>query len=319
VSCQADRVLACDGGACATQQLEPAIEAPTWVAVGGDYVYWDKAGASVQRARYDAGNNRAQIGTGGTIVMLALDAAHVYWNDWQSFTIYGATLDGSQQGVVVSMPTGHMYNGSLLVHDGMLYFTSNDPPAVWRTLADGSGTPQKIAAPDMPSSYTLSAGDLAIDDTYLYWADPSADANSVFNIRRVKITSIGTPGAVEVFAPGLDAPPDQLAIDATNLYWRSSWGRVIGQPKAGGAAKPYIPAGSDTPNALVVDGNHIYWASDSGAIVAVNKAGGFTQTLATLAPHPAAMAVDCGALYVAVQNDADGGQPGGIFRVGKLP
>jgi hypothetical protein len=70
----------------------------------------------------------------------------------------------------------------------------------------------------------------------------------------------------------------------------------------------------------IVDGSHVYWAGVSGTIFAVDKDGGSANPIATLAAHPADLAVDCGALYVAIAQDApDGGLPGGIFKVAKLP
>jgi len=121
---------------------------------------------------------------------------------------------------------------------------------LWRVSFEGPATPVQIV------SGLSNPGGIAIDGSYVYWADREGNG----------IGRAGLDGFArnDTFITGLDSPCE-VAVDDDFVYW-IDW-RGIGRARHDGSEveEPFIataPGGCG----LAVDAGHLYWAAGEGRI-----------------------------------------------------
>ena len=96
-----------------------------------------------------------------------------------------------------------------------------DSDAMYCAIAGGSGLYRLTTAGDSTVTATLLASDIlgpmALDDTYVYWADDL----SVGTIQRVPKAG----GATEIVAR--DPNPTAITVDAKAIYWADAQGNIM--------------------------------------------------------------------------------------------
>jgi len=174
------------------------------------------------------------------------------------------------------------------------FFTSSEE------LTDDANTgpvqePARIASSDLegnninPSLVPTHAKGIAVDDTYIYWANPGQST-----IGRARLDGSQPPESSFIATgPGR---PQYVAVDAGYLYWTNAAdgetpaqfpkteGGTIGRAQLNGEAaagdvKPgFITEDSVTgeglsaPQGIAVDGEHIYWANPQAGDKSIGRA-----------------------------------------------
>ena len=162
----------------------------------------------------------------------------------------------------------------------------------------GSDCPQQVTR---LASGMHNPGPLAVDATYLYWADQSGPAASIERIAKAG----GTPEVVT--SDDLDASADSygvagLAVDSDGIYWSTYASSGGAEPTSLLFAYRFADHGTSVitnttliSDLVVADGT-LYYSNPSG-LWRVSTAGGWPQPMATL---PAGrLAVDAWHVFVA--------------------
>jgi hypothetical protein len=256
----------------------------------GASVYWTNAGATIGRANGDGtGVNQAFIGAQGC--GLAVDAAHVYWTNFDLGTIGRANRDGSgvdQNFIAVVNPScglavdgAHIYFGKLDAAE------SGNSGSIGRANLDGTGVNQNfITLTDVPVA-------VAVDPAHVYWANDG-------NAAAIGRANIDGSAADQNFIPV--RLPSGVAVDGAHIYWTSISEGAIGRANLDGTGvnQSFIDAGF-FPNAVAVDSAHIYWTNlnpifqepADDAIGRANLDGtGRNPSLITGAADPVGLAID---------------------------
>jgi hypothetical protein len=147
---------------------------------------------------------------------------------------------------------------------------------------------------------------LAVDESFLYWADSSGGT-----IGRAS-TAGGAPATI---ASG-QAKPLHIAVDANTLYWVNQLGAaVMEMPKAGGS--PSLLAAAAEPSALAIDAMSVYWANGTDqSVMSIPKSGGLPKVLGIVPGTPSTLVVDADYVYVASLPSA--GPASVLSRIPKL-
>lgn len=97
--------------------------------------------------------------------------------------------------------------------------------------------------------------------------------------------------------------PQQITLDASNVYWTTSDGNVMKVAISGGGNPVTLASGQSNPFGIAVDATRVYWANKiaQGQIQSVAIGGGTVQTLAgppnTPQSNPEKIVVGNGILY----------------------
>src|SRR5262249_1768801 len=134
---------------------------------------------------------------------------------------------------------------------------------------------------------------------------------------------IGNAAAAEVLAPAIDLEdktPEQLTLDADNVYWWTEYGSVASMAKAGSTnVTTYLEMGSGPPpRSIAVDETFVYWLQEGNSVYyALKGQGPTTPMLAgpTVNGYPSfvAIAVDCSAVFWTAIPGADPNHDGGTI------
>jgi sugar lactone lactonase YvrE len=165
-----------------------------------------------------------------------------------------------------------------------------DLPAIGRADLDIGGEVSNVDT-GFISTPPDSATDVAVDDSYIYWADPQHD--------RIGRAEIGGGNPDPSFIVAADNPQG-VAVDSAHIYWTNAADGAVGNGKIGRADLPTSPGGSisnvnqncisgaSDPIGIDVgkgaDSGHLYWANSeageqnissghSGAIARADIAG----------------------------------------------
>jgi virginiamycin B lyase len=125
-------------------------------------------------------------------------------------------------------------------------------PAIARATLEGEGKDIGFLL--------ASAKGVAVDDTYIYWADPKAGT-----IGRATLD-----GETEVDPSFIEGPvkPQWVAVDSEYVYWTDAvdgqdGNGTIGRAKLDGSeVEPSFITGAHNPQGIAVNATHIYWAND---------------------------------------------------------
>jgi hypothetical protein len=173
--------------------------------------------------------------------------AAIYWGGQSP--IGAANLDGSNPNSKYFRfhhPTGPVHD--VAVSDSHLYW--GEWFGIWRVNFEGPATPVQIV-PGLNSP-----GGIAIDGSYLYWANYGGNG--------VARAALDGSGRNDNFITGLDKPCE-VAVDGNYVYW-IGW-RGIGRARLDGSEveEPFIPTAPGGCG-LAVDAGYVYWAAAEGDI-----------------------------------------------------
>jgi hypothetical protein len=151
--------------------------APLGMAVDGAHVYWANCGspscpgATIGRANLDGTGVNQSFVTGQSVTGVAVDAAYIYWSDFQGGTIGRANIDGS--GANNNFITGAIKPGGVAVDGTHIYWVNwneGGGTTIGRANLDGSGVNQ--------SFITGASGPcgVAVDSAHIYWGNLSINA-----------------------------------------------------------------------------------------------------------------------------------------------
>jgi virginiamycin B lyase len=213
---------------------------PGGMAVDGGHIYWAN-GTSIGRANLDgSGANPSFIATGGTVADIATDGTFVWWTDASRY-VGRANIDGSGTADPHCIDAGASSTpAGIAVASGTIYLA--EPSQIAHVAAGCNGTPTTLAtiSPTLslppfgltvangyvyfpaggaidrvltsggpPQAYVTGLGfptGVAIDATYLYWAD-----NSAQEIGRAPLSNPSNP---QLSFISDSAGPLGIAVDA---------------------------------------------------------------------------------------------------------
>jgi hypothetical protein len=161
----------------------------------------------------------------------------------QPAAFMGASADGSK---------AFFTSSEKLTNDAT---TGQEPeaPAIARATLEGEGKDLGFLL--------ASAKGVAVDGTYIYWADPKAGT-----IGRATLD-----GTTEVDPSFIEGPvkPQWVAVDSEYVYWTDAVDGQDGNGQIGRAKKvdgsevdPSFITGAHNPQGIAVNATHIYWAND---------------------------------------------------------
>jgi hypothetical protein len=89
---------------------------------------------------------------------------------------------------------------------------------------------------------------------------------------------------------------NELALDATTVFYADKGGGTIGRVAKTGGATTTLASGETSVAGLAVDADHVYWSTAAGSIKRVPKAGGVVQVVST-GKQPGPVAVDGASVF----------------------
>lgn len=223
-------------GTTATSFLYTGLAGAQAMASDGTYLYWSTPNV-IWRAPLAGGAAPEQFLTGQfNAQAIAIDAPNglIYWADAVTQSI-GRTLLLPGQPVVnnVIHPLGGAPNGLAVDEkNGYLYWAMDGNATIGR--AKVVGTPSIVVTNGYLSGLEGAQG-VAVDGTYLYWA------NGVSGIGRAPLDGSSPPNGAFVplaavgphTSTGSDRPT-AMAVDAGYIYWANHRDYAIGQAPIGG-------------------------------------------------------------------------------------
>ena len=238
---------------------------------------------------------------GGAAYTLQIDSTSAYVlltsNDTSdSTTILQVPLTG---GVPVTLASDPQYGVNIAVSAAAVYWVDPSGPPSDASFSTG----QVMSVPLGGGATTTVAGDqggpngVAVDSSGVYWID----ANQCVG----QPSCSGLTGAVLTLPPGGTTPvvlatvltsPDTLALDATNVYWGTTDGRVMKVLKSGGTSTTLAFYRASVQN-LVVDASNVYWTTGTGDIMETPIVGGSSTALVAVRTRIMGVAVDSTSLY----------------------
>jgi hypothetical protein len=171
----------------------------------------------------------------------------------------------------------------------------------WNNDGDGNilRAPKDGGPPVVLATVTVPPGGLAVDSTYVYFADQDASAISRVQQDGGGLMLLGT-------TPDAGRFPPRLAVDAVNIYWSGvTNGSIMQLPKDGGAFFE-LASGYTTPSGIATDGTYVYFGvpTTDGGVFKVPVGGTTVTPLATQQNRPGALAVS--GPFVVWANAGDG-------------
>jgi hypothetical protein len=189
----------------------------TWIAVDEGHVYWTESNWTQQGGMYQV--FRAPLGGGANEMIGAIPCESppvegaVAIDDDALYFVGACDIAANTRilrvpksgGVVATVAPAKGAVGGIAIDATSVYWTSTDPisfaASVLRADKNGESAPTVLA-----SSTGYSTG-IALNDTYVYWAD---DGTSTLS----RVPKAG--GMVEILAP---ANSQAVAVDASGVYW----------------------------------------------------------------------------------------------------
>jgi hypothetical protein len=265
------------------------------VAVVGEWVVWSTGnGVTLRIAALDAEADEvlAPVPGNNFATRIAADDTHVYVLDYGGPTVKRASVPDGAIDLVSQVAGGAANFGSIAVNDEHVYFAMRMSGGIWRAAKDLSDADAAQAV-----APAVTPGDVALDDTHVYWTDVEAA-----QVRRMAFAEVGVAAEGEPVVDAADLTA--LAVDGERIYYADN-DVILSADKAGtnrGIAT--VATGQDWVWDMVVDDTHVYWTdANVGAIARAPKdaSGDAVQLAPALAPW--GLDVGCDAVYWANNGD----------------
>lgn len=241
------------------------------------HLYWTTLGFSFSGTVMMAGlngTNPEQIAGGAGLQAegVAVDSAHLYWDNAVSGTVVEANLDGTNPQQIVSGQTpveiaidsanGHLYwanSGTGVFGDGSSIMEAN---------LDGTGA-HSIA------SFTGGQG-VAVSGTHLYWTQGYDPYNSSQPYGVIEANLDGT--GAHVIAPNLQV--FQLAADSTHVYWTGHDSNGVGTVTMANldGTGPQTVGTGNIISGVAVSSSNLYWTDINEGTVTMAGLNGSNPT-----------------------------------------
>jgi hypothetical protein len=271
----------------------------SFVAADEDHVYFNDWGGPVWRTRHDGSNRTLLAET--TSFYLAVDASHVYWSTQTE--IFRVPKVGGSAAIVTALdPKPETFAVSLALDDSHVYASTHENQSVVRA-------PKAGGAYEVMARTTTTTSGVAVGDRAVYFGDYTSNGGGT--VQGLDLTSAATSVVFPSGAAMLLTAGDDLWFThpGGNFELQFALARV---PLDGTRATGYrAPSHS---NFLASDESHVYWFRN-GVLGRVDRSRWRDEAFAKL-PSGEPMGLATSRQWVFV---ADGSQPGGIFRVPKLP
>jgi virginiamycin B lyase len=261
-----------------------------FAAQAGAFVYWSDEGGGIGRANLDG------TGVNNTFITatemgadqafgIAVDAQHIYWDDFGNNTIGRANLDGS--GVndgFITLTAGTGPEG-VAVDGQHIYWGDSKAETIGRANLDGSGVNESFIT--LTSNSTPVA--IAVDAQHIYWANFASDTIGRANLD-------GSDVNESFITDSQSARPSGVAVDGQHVYWSGSMpADTISRANLDGTGIQNIALNQIDPTGVAVDGQHVYWGNLEGGTIGRENLAGPTipsSSFITGAGGPTGVAVD---------------------------
>lgn len=278
------------------------------IAVDANFVYWGTDGSAVAKKAIDNSGSVTPLAQSQYAYTLALASNKIYWaNDWEQDQLRYCPLPGCAGGYQ-GLNTGLLGIQKVYYAPSVqrLFWIRTDyntgGTSVLRSYDLGSGSIQTVK-----DSGTILSG-LAVDGSYVYWADKTAAKISKMPAAGGTVTDLMTNGA---YANNVVV----AAVDAQHYFWgtyrasNSDPGRplyALSLPSGIGAGTPtMIGSGGQDVAFVVSDGKNVYWdetkaggiATDTIYVCPVTGCSGSPGIAASGQTGAWPLAVDSQALY----------------------
>lgn len=219
------------------------------------------------------------LATGTNPWALAVSPTHLYWTNLAGGSVSGVALNGGLPVTItsVSSPNGIALNGTTL-------FVTSDANRIGSVPSSGGSFGAIITG--------ISAAGIATDGTHLFWG-----AQSAGTIHRALLNG-SSPSTIQTG----ENWPNQLASDATHLYWINS-GNIPGtgalrrRSHSTGAVES-LWTGVNGGYGVAVSSTHVYWTHYAdGTVSRMPKTGGAAEVMVSNEPEVQGVAVDAISLY----------------------
>jgi Ca2+-binding RTX toxin-like protein len=239
------------------------------------YIYWTGLDTTttftdaVGRANLDGTDIRTDLITdpdiGSPVYGLAADGNHIYWthNPFVSGSIGGANFDGSGANDNLIAPAGKPLIPAVAADGTHLYWVEGggfDRPKIVRADVDSSGNVSGVGDFIGDVGTARAVIGMAVDDRYIYWANPSLGAIGRANlgdggdVRPDLITGASLGGGTARIAG--------VAADNGYVYWANRGSATIGRANRDGTdVRQDFITGTSPALAVAVDDNYLYWAN----------------------------------------------------------
>ena len=284
-----DASVACQG----TQGTVIATEAANgWFSLGLDAtnVYWTFFST-------DPGAVRTVSKTGGSPTTIAdaelqpweiaVAGTNVYWADTglgALSSVRWVPTSGGQPGTFAPNSAYNLLAQGLVADSANLYWGGTNGAILVQPLGGGAAT-------NLIPGEAVSALDVAVDATHVYWTGVGPASSST--PAGVWALSKGGGVAQNVAAFDTVGVVPRIAADATGVYWSTPQGQIMMVPSIG--ASPVTLATNQTVNDLAIDGTFVYWVAGT-SVLKTPIGGGALTTLASL-ESPVSIAVDDAFVY----------------------
>jgi hypothetical protein len=251
---------------------------PRMIAADAHHIYWTNYN-SIGRANLDGSDvNQDFIPNVFQPEGIAVDAQHVYWAS-ASYGIGRANLDGSDVNPTF-IPAGAVgIPWAVAVSGQYIYFS--DRNNILRAKLDGTGVSTLVSGVD--------AFSLAVDQQHVYWANFNADTIGEADLDGTNVDNSFVTGGNRLMG---------VASDGTDVFFTNEGdaasGGAIGQTDAAGIrhVDQSLITGTGQPDGIAIQGKRIYWVNTTGSIGTAR----FSQDLMP-ANGPVGLAVDSQHIY----------------------
>ncbi|MBN1605356.1 MAG: SMP-30/gluconolactonase/LRE family protein [Polyangiaceae bacterium] len=293
---------ACTDGRCQTALLGGATGRPYGIALDSEFVYFiDNTGGTVNKVA-KSGDPTSPLVLASGQIGVNLVAAEAELDGAVFFTLGGPDGGVSKVNktpgpvtVVASVPDAW----EIALDQTDVYFTAVG--GLYRVPKTG-GAPTRLA--------TLSdnPGSVAIDGDTVYFNDKEAGTVN-------RLPKDGSSTVAEVLA-NLQAMPDGIAVDQSNVYWTCYGGEAVARcSKQDASDRQTLASDQSRPNGIAADGAFVYYtAHDSGTVSRVSMTGGEPLLLARC-DTPLRVALDESYTYFTASGRLNNAP--GVFRVPK--